>query len=99
MTSQRKGRARGAVVARRRLAVRAGLKLLGVAALDFLLLRIWFPDLINMHNDWALAGGLACLAAALAVTVWLVFQLWSDWSRWARLDPHAASGVVEWRDR
>jgi len=99
MTSQRKGRARGAVVARRRLALRAGFKVLGAAAVDFLLLRIWVPDLINAHNDWALAGALACLVAAIAITVWLVVQLWSDWSRWARLDPRAASGVVEWRDR
>ena len=63
------------------------------------LLRLWAPDLINMHNDWALAGSLICLATALAVTVWLAFQLWSDWTRWVRLDPHAASGVVEWREK
>jgi hypothetical protein len=99
MTSQPKGRAASAVVARRRLAVRVGLKIAGAAVLDFVLLRIWVPDLINRHNDWALAGAIAGLAAALAVGVWLVVQLWSDRSRWARLDPRAAPGVVEWRDR
>ncbi len=99
MTSKPKGRARSAVLARRRLVLRAALKSVGVAVVDFVLLRLWAPDLINMHNDWALAGSLICLATALAVTVWLAFQLWSDWTRWVRLDPHAASGVVEWREK
>jgi hypothetical protein len=99
MTSQHDSRALGAVQSRRRLAVRAGLKFAGVALLDFVLLRVWAPDLINMHKDLALAGGLACVAGALAVTVWLVLQLWSDWFRWVRLDPRVASGVVKWRDR
>jgi hypothetical protein len=89
----------GMVAARRRLVVRALLKIAGVAILNFVLLRILAPNLVNMHQDWALLASLACLAAAIAALVWLGFQLWSDWSRWARLDPRAATRVVKWRDK
>ena len=56
-------------------------KVLGVLVADFLLLRIWAPNLINMHQDLALAGSIVCFALALAATGWLAFQLWVDIGR------------------
>lgn len=75
---------------RRRLALRIALKTGAVLLADFILLRIWGPDLINLHSDWALALGLACFAAAFALTAWLAFQLWTDRSRWVRIEPRPA---------
>jgi hypothetical protein len=99
MTPKGEDRAPRAAEARRRLIVRAGLKIAGVAVLDFVLLRILGPDLVDMHKDWALAASLVCLLVAIAATVWLAVQLWSDGLRWRRLDPRANLSVVEWRDR
>jgi hypothetical protein len=56
-------------------------KVLGVAALDFLLLRIFAPNLVNQHQDLALAASLACFAIAIAATAWLAYQLWVDIGR------------------
>lgn len=95
MTSQ----SRNPAAARRGLIVRTVLKVAGVAVLDFVLLRILGPDLVNLHQDWALVGSLVCVAAAIAATAWLGLNLWSDRSLWARLKPHAVSSVVEWRDK
>jgi len=99
MISSDQGHASGVAAARRRLAVGAGLKLAGVAVLDFVLLRLWVPDLVNMHADWALAAGLACLAVAIVATGWLGVQLWTARSRWIGLEPRARSRAAEWRDR
>jgi len=99
MTSQSESRALGAATTRRRLALFVGLKAAAVLALDFVLLRLWAPDLVNLHSDLALAGALACVVVAAAATGWLVLQLRLDWSRWGRLGPHAVPGVVEWREK
>jgi len=99
MTTQHEDRAPSAAEARRRLIVRAGVKVLGVALADFILLRILAPDLVDMHQDWALVAAILCFVLAVAATVWLALQLWSDRARWRRLDPRANLSVVEWRDR
>jgi hypothetical protein len=66
----------------RHFTVSIGWKLVAVALADFVLLRIWAPDLINMHSDLALAVSIACLIAAVAITLWLGFQLWIDLKRY-----------------
>jgi hypothetical protein len=53
-------------------------KLGGVGVIDFLLLRVLGPDLVNRHQDLALIAALACVVLALAATLWLAFQLWFD---------------------
>jgi hypothetical protein len=90
MTTKSDGRIVRAATTRRRLALRMALKIVSVALIDFVLLRIWGPDLINLHRDWALALGLACFAAAFALIAWLAFQLWTDRSRWVRTEPSPA---------
>ena len=65
----------------RRSLLKIAAKVLGVAVLDFLLLRIWAPNLINKHQDLALAGSIACFALAIAATGWLAYQLWVDIGR------------------
>jgi hypothetical protein len=62
----------------RRFAVSIGWKLVAVVAIDFVLLRLWAPDLVNMHQDLALLGSLACILVAIAAAVWLGVQLWID---------------------
>ncbi len=53
-------------------------KCLPVGVLDFLLAAVWGPNLINRHQNLALAGAVACFLAALFVTGWLALQLWLD---------------------
>ena len=65
------------VTTSRRYAIEIGLKIAAIALLDFLLLRILAPDLVNMHQDLALAGAILCIALAIAATGWLGLQLWS----------------------
>ena len=67
----------------RDVTVKIGLKLLGVGVLDFVLVRIWGPNLINLHSDLALAGAIACFLLALVAGIWLIFQLWFDLWRFA----------------
>ena len=67
----------------RLVAFKVGAKVLGVGVLDFLLVRIWAPNLVNQHQDLALAASIGCLLIALAATVWLAFQLWFDLRRFA----------------
>ena len=43
---------------RRSFVLSAVVRALGVAALDFVLLRIWAPDLVDQHQDLALAGAI-----------------------------------------
>ena len=62
----------------RRFAIRIGLKCLGVICADFGLLAIIGPNLVDRHQDIALAGALLCAALALVATIWLSFQLWFD---------------------
>ncbi len=62
----------------RRFVIRVGCKVVVVAMVDFLLLRVWGPDLVNLHQDLALLGGVACLVIALSAALWLAFQLWED---------------------
>jgi hypothetical protein len=75
----------GATRARVRLAQRftldVGWKVILVAAVDFVALRILAPDLINRHEDLALVGAIVCLVVALAAALWLAFQLWIDLKR------------------
>jgi hypothetical protein len=78
---------------RRSRILNAVVKALGVAALDFILLRIGAPNLINMHQDLALAGAILCLILAFVVTGWWIVSLWSDVilprRRRRRLVPHS----------
>ncbi len=68
----------------RRFTVSIGWKVVAVIAIDFVLLRIWAPDLVNMHSDIALVASIACLIAAVVATLWLAFQLWIDIKRYNR---------------
>ena len=70
-------------LARRYTRLIAG-KTLAVIALDFLALRVFGPELIDMHQDLALAGALACFAGAIFATGWLVFQIRLDLARYQK---------------
>jgi membrane protein YdbS with pleckstrin-like domain len=52
-----------------------------VGLFDFLSLRIFAPELINLHQDWAVVAGAAFLVAAMVATAWLAFQVWTDLRR------------------
>jgi hypothetical protein len=75
----------------RNFALTLAWKLLGVLALDFVLLRIWGPDLVNRHDNLALAGALACCLVAMVATAWLAFQLWIDVRRFLNAKRHLAT--------
>jgi hypothetical protein len=64
-------------IPRRLLVSRVG-RVLVVALVDFVLLRLWAPNLVNMHSDIALAAAIGCLLTGLAATVWLALGLWRD---------------------
>jgi hypothetical protein len=74
----------------RNFALTLAWKLFGVIALDFVLLRIWGPDLVNRHDNLALAGALGCLLVAIVATAWLAFQLWMDVQRFLDAKRHMA---------
>ncbi len=65
-------------------------KVLGVMAIDFVLLRIWGPDLVNRHDNLAVAGALVCCLVAIVATAWLAFQLWIDIHRFIDAKRHLA---------
>ncbi len=67
----------------RRFGLKIGLKLVMAAVADFVLLAIWAPNLVNRHQDLALAGAVACLVVAIAASLWLGFQLWLDFRQLA----------------
>ncbi len=75
----------------RNFALTLAWKLLGVMAIDFVLLRIWAPNLVNRHDNLALAGALACFVIAIVATVWLAFQLWIDIRRFRNAKRHVAT--------
>ncbi len=75
----------------RAFALNLAWKLLGVLAIDFVLLRIWGPNLVNRHDDMALAGALACCFVAIVATAWLAFQLWIDVRRFLDAKRHLAA--------
>ncbi len=75
----------------RNFALTLAWKLLVVLALDFVLLRIWGPDLVNRHDNLALAGALACCLVAIVATAWLAFQLWIDVRRFLDAKRHLAT--------
>lgn len=79
MTTESADPAPRAEDARRRLAFRLGAEGLAVLVADFLLLRVFGPNLVNLHRDWALAGALFCLALAIALTLWLLARVWRRW--------------------
>ncbi len=58
--------------------LKTGLKVAAVLVVVFVLSRIWGPNLINRHEDLALAAGIACYVAALAVICWLTVQIGVD---------------------
>jgi len=62
----------------RYFALTLGWKVFAVSAIDFVLLWIWGPDLVNRHDNLALAGALACCFVAIVATAWLALQLWID---------------------
>ena len=66
----------------RRYTRRIAGKTLAVVVLDFLAFRVFGPELIDMHQDLALIGALACFAGALFATGWLVFQIRLDLARY-----------------
>jgi len=59
--------------------LRLALETLAVLAADFVLLRVWAPNLVNLHQDIALAGAVLCFVLALVTTLWLVQRLWRRW--------------------
>ena len=67
----------------RRFGLKIGLKLVTTLVADFALLRIWAPNLVNRHQDLALAGAIACVVVAFALTLWLGFHLWLDFRQLA----------------
>jgi hypothetical protein len=75
----------------RNFALTLAWKLLSVLALDFVLLRIVGPNLVNRHEDLALAGALACFFIAIIATGWLAFQLWIDARRFIAAKRHLAT--------
>jgi hypothetical protein len=75
----------------RNFALTLAWKLLGVMAIDFLLLRVWGPNLVNRHDNLALAGALACCFVAIVATAWLAFQLWIDIGRFITAKRHLAT--------
>lgn len=74
----------------RNFALSLAWKLSGVAAVDFVLLWIWGPNLVNRHENLALAGALVCCFVAIVATAWLVFQLWVDVRRFIDAKRHLA---------
>jgi hypothetical protein len=82
----------------RHFAVTLAWKVLSVAAIDFLLLRILGPDLVNRHEDLALAGALGCCFVAIIATAWLAFQLWIDVRRFVDARRHLARADLLKRD-
>ena len=67
----------------RRFGLKIGLKLVVVGVVDFVLLAILAPNLVNRHQDLALTGAIACLVIAIAASLWLGFQLWLDFRQLA----------------
>ncbi len=65
-------------------------KFLGVVAVDFVLVRILGPNLVNRHDNLALAGALACFLVAIVATAWLAVQLWIDVRRFIDAKRHLA---------
>lgn len=61
-----------------RFYVKTGAKVLAVAVAVFVLTRIWGPNLINRHQDLALAGGVACYVAAVTAIGWVAVQIRMD---------------------
>jgi hypothetical protein len=65
-------------------------RILVVGVVDFILLGLWAPNLVNMHRDLALAGAIGCLGLALAATGWLLVALWRDFALFNRLRRYRA---------
>ena len=81
-----------------RFTIGVGWKVIVVCAVDFLTLRIWAPDLVNLHQDLALLGSIACVLIAIAATLWLAFQFWIDIRRFTlarRAIPRARPYTIE----
>ena len=78
----------------RRFGLKIGLKLVAILIADFILLRIWAPDLVNRHQDLALAAAIVCLAAAVILTLWLGYLLWLDLRQFADARRQMRRGVV-----
>ena len=57
-------------------------KVAGVAVFDFLCLRIFAPELIDLHRDWAFIAGVVCMFAAVGAAIWLAWQVLFDLRRY-----------------
>ena len=75
-----------------RFILRTAGKGLGAALAVFVLARVLGPNLINMHDDVALAGGIACFAVAAAIAIWLWLRLNFDLSQYAKARRELAPG-------
>ncbi len=69
-----------------------------VAVLDFLLARVWGPELINRHDDAALAAGVACFVVALVAAAWVIAAFLTDLQRLRRARRLAALRPMERTD-
>lgn len=66
----------------RRYARSFAAKIGGVALFDFLCLRIFAPELIDLHRDWAFIAGVVCMFAAVGAAIWLAWQVLFDLRRY-----------------
>jgi hypothetical protein len=68
---------------------------LAVGLLDFVLLWVVAPNLVDQHQDLALVGAIVCALLAFVVTGWWGLRLWSDLSRRRRRLPPPDSRTIE----
>ena len=92
------GSTRAQVRLAQRFTIGVGWKVVVVCVIDFVALRIWAPNLVDLHQDLALAAAIACIALAVLATLWLAFQLWIDVKRFnlaRRALPHVHTRTIE----
>ena len=80
--------------AERSILIIAG-KGLGVFIADFVLVAIWAPNLIDRHQDTALAEAIGCWVVALLATAWLAVQVRIELRRLAQIRRSAPRQLTE----